>query len=183
MAQPQAEAKTEAQKGEMEIHEPKFNHDPVITVQLPDVRAYEELKYMTACCCLHVGCEPGRWFTCIQAAECAICSLGTFCAFFNRDKPNQALLKHIGQCAILDCSQEDTKLPCCNIISRSSCFWCCGTGCKFGVEFLNACHLMLKCFCIDIRLGVCGCDPAVPAALACCGIFCYGNPKEVDEAS
>uniref|UniRef100_A0A7S3YHP3 Uncharacterized protein n=1 Tax=Lotharella globosa TaxID=91324 RepID=A0A7S3YHP3_9EUKA len=23
-------------------------------------------------------------------------------------------------------------------VPQSSCFWCCGTGCKFGVEFLNA---------------------------------------------
>mmetsp|Transcript_26961 Transcript_26961/g.50332 ORF Transcript_26961/g.50332 Transcript_26961/m.50332 type:complete len:192 (-) Transcript_26961:267-842(-) len=169
----------EEQKGEMAINQPKENPDPVITIQLPKQLPYDELKCMTACCCVHLGCEMGRYLTFIKSMECCICTSGAFCLCFNRDKPNRAFLKSIGSFGFCDCSEDDPNAhaPCCHCISRNSCFWCCGGGFKFSFEMLQKCHVLAKFLCLDCRVGVCGCDPAIPATIACCGMFCYGKPE------
>jgi len=129
------------------------------------------------------GFEMARCFTFISASECIICSSGIFCVCSSCNKANQSFFKTICQAAFCDCGQEEDEpfFPgCCNFVSRNSCFWCCGGGLRFGMEILSKCNIRAKLFCLDCRLGICGCDPSIPAAVACCGMFCFGKPEPLE---
>merc|ERR1711879_222686 len=120
---------------------------------------FDDCEELTACKCLGacICCEEGCDLECFGCME----------------QENRTCLNQHQTTKCCDCTSEKSIF--CYEGCDGICFCCC-VGKQFQeIGFPKTCvKENVQCACVHFRTAI-PCDEEVPCALACCGIYCYGQ--------